>query len=137
LPIKENIRMRFRFIAALIGCALCTVLTTADVRAAGGTFDAESVSAKGTVTMINLESHACPACRRMVPVLEAIGKRFEGRVSVILIDVDKDPGQLDRFKTEYVPLQVFFNAEGKEVYRHVGFMPEEDIVAQLRKMGVE
>jgi thioredoxin-like negative regulator of GroEL len=56
----------------------------------------------------------------MVPVLEAIGERFEGRVSVVLIDVDKDPGQLDRFNTEYTPTQIFFNAEEKEVYhRHV------------------
>jgi len=87
--------------------------------------------------MINLESRSCGACRRMIPVLEAIGERFEGRVSVVRIDVDKDPGQFDRFNTEYTPTQIFFNAEGKEVYRHVGFMAEEDIAAQLGKMGVE
>ncbi len=130
--------MRYRVCAALMGCAFFAVLTTTEVRAAGGTFDAESASAKGTaVTMINLEARSCGACRRMIPVLEAIGERFEGRVSVVLIDVDKDPGQLDRFNTEYTPTQIFFDVEGKEVYRHIGFMPEEDIAAQLRKMGVD
>jgi len=129
--------MQYRVGTALIGCALFIVLATTEVQTAGGTFDAESISPKGTVTMINLEAPSCGACRRMIPVLEAIGKRFEGRVSVVLIDVDKDPGQLDRFNTEYTPTQIFLNAEGKEVYRHVGFMPEEDITAQLRKMGVD
>jgi len=69
----------------------------------------------------------------MIPVLGAIRKRFEGRVSVVLIDVDKDPGQLDRFNTEYTPTQIFFDAEGKEVYRHIGFIPEEDIACSCGK----
>ncbi len=34
-------------------------------------------------------------------------------------------------------LQMFFNKDGKEVYRHVGFFSEKEIVTQLQKMGVE
>ena len=36
-----------------------------------------------------------------------------------------------------IPTQIFFDREGKEVYRHAGFMGEEAIVAQLKNMGVE
>jgi thioredoxin 1 len=45
-------------------------------------------------------------------------------------------GQAGRFGIRAIPTQVFFNEKGKEVYRHVGFMSEEDIAAQLEKMGV-
>jgi len=36
-----------------------------------------------------------------------------------------------------IPTQIFFNPECKGIYRHVGFMGEESIVAQLKSMGVE
>jgi hypothetical protein len=35
-----------------------------------------------------------------------------------------------------IPTQIFFDMEGKEVYRHVGFTGEEAIVAQMKNMGV-
>lgn len=31
---------------------------------------------------------------------------------------------------------IFFDKDGKEVYRHMEFMKEKDIVEQLKKMGV-
>jgi thioredoxin 1 len=46
-------------------------------------------------------------------------------------------GQAGRFGISVIPTQIFFDREGKEVYRRVGFMSEEAIVAQLKKMGVE
>lgn len=35
-----------------------------------------------------------------------------------------------------IPTQIFFDAQGNEVNRHIGFMAEEEIIAQLDKMGV-
>ncbi|MFC1971470.1 hypothetical protein ACFLV0_06070 [Chloroflexota bacterium] len=36
-----------------------------------------------------------------------------------------------------IPTQIFFSAGGKEVTSHMGFWPNEEIVAQLKKMGIE
>ncbi|NTV35043.1 MAG: thioredoxin, partial [Deltaproteobacteria bacterium] len=36
-----------------------------------------------------------------------------------------------------LPTQIFYNKEGKEILRNKGFMKEEDIVKQLKKMGVK
>ena len=47
---------------------------------------------------------------------------------------DKEPAQ--RFGIRAIPTQIFFDKEGKEIYRHVGFLSEEAIVSQLQKMGV-
>jgi hypothetical protein len=34
-------------------------------------------------------------------------------------------------------VQVFFDKDGKEVSRHVGFFPQEEIEKQMAKMGVK
>ena len=40
-----------------------------------------------------------------------------------------------RFSVQAVPVQVFFDKEGKKVHHHMGFMAEADIIKQLKKMG--
>ncbi len=35
-----------------------------------------------------------------------------------------------------IPVQVFYNAKGKEVFRHKGFYAEKDVLKQLKKMDV-
>jgi len=36
-----------------------------------------------------------------------------------------------------IPTQVFFNAQGKEVKRHLGFMDKADIVRELTAAGLK
>jgi thioredoxin 1 len=36
-----------------------------------------------------------------------------------------------------IPTQIFYNAEGKELFRHVGFFGKEDILAKWKELGVK
>ena len=91
---------------------------------------------KGVVTMIDLGAEKCVPCKMMAPIMAKLEKVYAGRAAIVFIDVWKNEEQVGRFGIRAIPTQVFFNENGKEVYRHVGFMSEEDIVAQLEKMGV-
>jgi len=73
----------------------------------------------------------------MAPVLEKLEKEYSGKAVIVFINLLKDPEQQYVYRLKALPSQIFFNPEGEEVYRHVGFMSEKDIVAQLKKMGVE
>ena len=42
-----------------------------------------------------------------------------------------------RFGIRAIPTQIFFDKEGKEVYRHEGFLSEEEIVRRFKDMGVK
>ncbi len=99
--------------------------------------DWSRVPVKGMVTMIDLGADSCVPCKMMAPVLEKVEKDFKGKAAIIIIDVWKYRGQAQRFGIRAIPTQIFFNKEGREVYRHTGFMAEAAIVAQLRKLGVE
>ena len=73
----------------------------------------------------------------MAPIMEKMEKVYQGKAAIVFIDVWENPGRLDGSASRTIPTQIFYDPKGKEVYRHVGFMSEEAIVAQLKKMGVE
>ena len=94
------------------------------------------IPVRGMVTMIDLGATSCIPCKMMAPIMEKLEKVYDGKAAIVFIDVWKTKGPAKRFGIRAIPTQIFFNKEGEEVYRHVGFMGEEAIVAQLRKMGV-
>jgi len=98
---------------------------------------ADNIPAKGTVTMIDLGAKACVPCKMMAPIMEKMEKKYAGKAVIHFYDVWKDREPAARFRIRVIPTQIFFNMEGKEVYRHEGFMSESDIVGQLTKMGVK
>ena len=91
---------------------------------------------KGMVTMIDLGAKKCIPCKMMAPILAKLEKAYEGKADIIFIDVWENRQQAPRFKIRAIPTQIFFNKQGEEVYRHLGFLDEKSIVKQLTKMGV-
>lgn len=94
------------------------------------------IPVKGMVTMVDLGAKTCIPCKMMEPVLEKVIKQYQGKAAVIFIDVHKEYDQIKRFGIRAIPTQIFYNAQGNEVYRHLGFLSEADIVRQFEKMGV-
>ena len=94
------------------------------------------VPVKGMVTMLDLGADACIPCKMMAPIIEKLEKAYRGKAAIVFIDVWKNKDQAKRFGIRAIPVQIFFDKEGKEIYRHVGFMSESAIVDQLNKMGV-
>jgi len=96
-----------------------------------------AVPVKDTVTMVDLGAHKCIPCKMMAPILKRLKEAYKGKAAIIFIDVWKDKSQAKRFGIRAIPTQIFFDKSGKEVYRHVGFMGEDAIINQLKKMGVD
>lgn len=101
-----------------------------------GSGEVREVPVKGMVTMLDLGADSCIPCKMMAPILTKMEKRYDGKAAIIFIDVWKHRDQAKRFGVRAIPTQIFFDKEGKEIYRHVGFMSEAAIVEQLKKMRV-
>ncbi len=97
----------------------------------------KNLPVKGMVTMIALGKKTCTQCKMMTPILEKLKIKYEGKASIVFINLLEDPEQQYVYRLKALPTQVFFDHEGKEVFRHIGFFSEKDIIAQLNKMGVE
>lgn len=116
---------------------MALVITGATSQGAEKTSAIPDVPVKSMVTMVDVGAKACIPCKMMTPIMEKMEKVYQGKAAIIFIDVWKKPEQAPRFGVSTIPTQIFYDANGKEVYRHVGFMSEEAIIAQLQKMGVK
>lgn len=99
--------------------------------------DFSNLPVKGIVTMIDLGAKKCIPCKMMAPILEKMEKIYRDKAAIVFIDVWENREQAERFGIDAIPTQIFFNQEGKEVQRHVGFMSETEIMAQLKNMGID
>lgn len=95
------------------------------------------VPVKGMVTMIDLGAKKCIPCKMMTPILEKLEKEYAGRAVIVFLDVWEDPKPAHRFAIRGIPTQIFFDKDGKEVFRHLGFLSEEEIVRRIKEMGVK
>ena len=94
------------------------------------------IPVKGMVTMVDLGANECIPCKMMVPVMEKVKKKYQRKAAIVFIDVWKDKEPAKRFGIRAIPTQIFFDKEGKEVFRHEGFMGEAEIDRVFKKMGV-
>ena len=99
--------------------------------------DFNALPVKGMVTMIDLGAKKCIPCKMMAPIMEKMEKKYDGKAAIVFIDVWEHREQAERFGIRGIPTQIFYDADGKEVARHVGFMPEEAIVETLSRLGVK
>ena len=89
----------------------------------------------GKATMVQFSSSGCAPCEMMKPIVSKLQKKYAKTINVISIPVRENQMLAKRFNVRAVPVQVFFDKEGKKVHHHMGFMAEADIISQLKKMG--
>jgi thioredoxin 1 len=87
--------------------------------------------------LVDLGAGKCIPCKMMAPILEELKKEYAGRMNVEFIDVWENPAAGKPYGIEMIPTQIFFDAEGKELFRHVGFFAKEDILGKWKEMGVD
>jgi thioredoxin 1 len=91
----------------------------------------------GTPTVIDLGARTCIPCKKMAPILESLASVYKGRANVLFIDVHEDQEAAKRFRVQMIPTQIFFDAKGKEVRRHMGFMDKAELLKELKAAGLK
>jgi len=89
----------------------------------------------GVPSLIDLGSTGCVPCQQMAPILKELAAEYRGKVKVEVIDVYEHGDLAERYGVRAIPTQVFLDAQGKEVSRHIGFYPKEEIVAKFKELG--
>jgi thioredoxin 1 len=87
--------------------------------------------------LLDLGAGKCIPCKMMAPILEELKKEYAGRMNVEFIDVWVNPDAAKPYGIEVIPTQIFYDADGKELFRHVGFFAKEDILAKWKELGVD
>lgn len=97
---------------------------------------AVTLPVKGKVTLVDLGADRCIPCRMMAPILEELKQEYQGKAAIVFLDVWKDRTLARRFGIRAIPTQIFYDRQGKEAFRHEGFLSKENIELVLQKLGV-
>lgn len=92
---------------------------------------------KYQVTFLELGADRCIPCKKMQPIMKEIAAMFPDRVQVVFYDVWKDPKPGEKYRVQLIPTQVFLDQQGREIARHVGLFPKEEILELLKKHGIQ
>ena len=120
------------FLVLVIGCS-----DGGDAPGGGKAPEEKSPAAPGIPSLIDLGRTFCIPCKMMAPILEELKKEYAGRMHVEFIDVGDNPQAARKYGIRMIPTQVFLDASGKELYRHVGFFSKEDILKKWKELGVD
>jgi len=85
--------------------------------------------------LLDMGAHKCIPCQKMAPILDELAKEYKGVFDVEFIDVWQ-PENKERammYKIETIPTQIFFDADGNELWRHVGYISKEDILSKWQE----
>ncbi len=122
-----------KIIITLMVCLLFAVNSNSETK------EKKSTNGHYKIHFIELGSVKCIPCKMMMKVMDRIEKRFKGQIKITFYDVwtQEQKKYAYIYKINGIPTQVFLDEKGNEIYRHVGFFPEEKLAAFLISMGLK
>lgn len=98
-----------------------------------------AVQGTGRPRLVDLGATECIPCKKMAPILEELKTEYASGMDVEFIDVwqPQNQAQAQVYGVQQIPTQVFLDPNGLELWRHVGFISREDILAKWEEMGYD
>lgn len=90
----------------------------------------------GKPSLVDFGSTGCGPCDLMTPILDKLKKKYQGKLNVLFVHVQEEQFLATRYGIRFVPVQVFFDKTGTEVFRHSGFFPEVEIEKKLAQLDL-
>lgn len=91
----------------------------------------------GKPTVLDLGAGTCVPCKMMKPIFEELGKEYQGRANIILLEISENRDLATKYRVRVIPTQIFFDKNGNENWRHEGFLAKEEIVKKLKELGAK
>jgi len=119
---------------------ICVVLISVIVTAQGcPAQEARSSPDKVNPRLLDIGSKTCIPCKLMTPILEGLKQEFAGTLDVEFVEVGfgGNPALAKQHAVTTIPTQIFFDADGKELRRHEGYISRYGILDKWRELGYE
>lgn len=95
----------------------------------------DKVRGSGKPSLVDFGAKGCIPCDKLAPILEAMKTKYDGKANVLFISAREQQILAARYGIQSIPVQILFDASGKEVFRHTGFWPQEELEKKLAELG--
>jgi thioredoxin 1 len=96
----------------------------------------EKAMKSGMPVLVDFGANSCVPCRQMRPILKEVSKEYSDKAKVLVMDVYKYRDLAKQHTILAIPTLIFFDSKGKEVFRHMGLLDKEKIVAKFKEIGI-
>ena len=80
--------------------------------------------------LINFHAKWCEPCKRMAPYILKMQTEMKDKILIVRLDADENKTLLDSMKLDGLPVILIYE-NGKEVWRNIGFISEDDLKKHL------
>jgi len=120
----------------MVSLLLSATMAHAELPSANGAAIRAALTS-GKPTVADFGARTCIPCKKMAPILEELNRELKGRANVTFTDVWAAQALAKDYRVQMIPTQIFFDAKGKEVKRHMGFMDKPEILKELKALGMK
>ena len=119
----------------IIGGLLCALYLTS--LPAGAVDHAVQQSSKKLPKLLDFGAEKCVACQRLAPIIKELQQEYADSFTTQFIDVwiKSNLPQAKKYRIQLIPTQIFLDANGKELWRHTGFISKKDILKKWQELG--
>jgi thioredoxin len=101
----------------------------------GVTIQAQGAAApQGKPAIYDFGAKYCVPCKEMQKVVAELKPQYGDQVEFRMVYADEEKPLFGEYKIVAIPTQVFLNAEGKEIDRHLGALPKEELIKKLQEL---
>jgi len=93
-----------------------------------------SATPQGKPALYEFGAGYCVSCKEMAKIMAELTKSHRDQVEFRMVYVDKDKDLFQQYKIMLIPTQVFLDASGKEVERHIGALSREEVLQKLKEL---
>jgi thioredoxin 1 len=90
--------------------------------------------ATGKPALYEFGAGYCVSCKEMAKIMAELTTSHSDQVEFRMVYVDKEEPLFKQYKIMLIPTQVFLDASGKEVDRHVGALTKEEVLKKLKEL---
>ena len=76
--------------------------------------------------LVDFHAEWCGPCKMMAPILKQVKDDLQDAVTIIKVDVDKNPQAANAYQVQGVPTLVLFK-KGKILWRQSGVVPAQNL----------
>ncbi len=93
------------------------------------TFENEVIESK-TPVLVDFWAQWCGPCKAIAPILEDLAQKYQGKIKIVKLDVDNNPGTPPKFGVRGIPTLILFK-DGQVQATQVGLLSKNELMTFL------